>query len=75
MTTLDQLRPGERGRVTTLASEERLAVRLLELGIFPGVEIAMVRKAPLGDPLEFELLGYHLSLRRGEAAAVHIERI
>ena len=43
--------------------------RLLEMGVTPGVEIRRLGAAPLGDPLEFELRGYRLSLRKSEAAA------
>ncbi len=47
-------------------------MRLLEMGLTPGVEVAMIGVAPLGDPLELELRGYRLSVRRSEAARVQI---
>ena len=48
-------------------------MRLLEMGLTPGVEVALVGAAPLGDPLELELRGYRLSVRRTEAARVEID--
>jgi ferrous iron transport protein A len=46
----------------------------MEMGLTPGAEMVLMGSAPLGDPLEFEIRGYHLSLRRNEAARVTVER-
>ena len=73
MPSLDQLRPGQRGRITTLQGEDALVQRLMEMGLFEGEEIEVVRLAPLGDPLEIRLGDYFLSLRRSEAACVQID--
>jgi ferrous iron transport protein A len=43
------------------------------MGLLPGTTCTLVRTAPLGDPLEIKVRGYHLSLRRSEARLVHIE--
>lgn len=72
---LDQLPVGCRCRVCTIAGDDEVSQRLLEMGLTPGVEIAMVGTAPLGDPLELELRGYRLSVRRSEAARVEIEQL
>ncbi len=48
-------------------------MRLLEMGLTSGVEVVVVGAAPLGDPLELELRGYRLSVRRSEAARVEVE--
>jgi ferrous iron transport protein A len=47
--------------------------RLLELGFLPGTVLHAVRRAPLGDPLQVEVRGYHLSLRNREASGIRIE--
>ena len=47
--------------------DDAASVRLLEMGLTPGTEVALIGRAPLGDPLELELRGYRLSLRRLEA--------
>ncbi len=64
---------GESARVTRIAEADDVSRRLLEMGVTPGVEIRRLGAAPLGDPLEFELRGYRLSLRRVEAQHVHIQ--
>ncbi|MCY4329589.1 MAG: FeoA domain-containing protein, partial [Endozoicomonadaceae bacterium] len=49
--------------------------QLLSLGLTPGTKIKMIRNAPLGDPVEFELLGFRLCLRRKEAGCIQIKKI
>ena len=68
-----ELSVGEMGRVTRVAGADEVSLRLLEMGVTPGVEIRRLGEAPLGDPLEFELRGYRLSLRKAEAAHVELE--
>jgi Fe2+ transport system protein FeoA len=69
--TLAELRPGQRGTVYGFASAN-LPVRLLEMGLLPGTEVEVVRLAPLGDPMDLKVRGYHLSIRRAEACLVTI---
>jgi ferrous iron transport protein A len=66
-----ELSVGQSGRVVRVSGTDDVCGRLLEMGVTPGVELRCSGIAPLGDPLEFELRGYRLSLRRGEAR--HIE--
>ena len=75
LSALDQLPVGSRARVSSVTGDDELSWRLLEMGLTPGVEIAVVGTAPLGDPLELELRGYRLSVRRSEAARVEIEQL
>ncbi len=70
---LDEMERGERGKVIEISSCGSLRSKIMEMGIVRGAEIEMVRSAPLGDPLEFLLRGYRLTLRRGEAANVLLE--
>ena len=72
MPSLDQLRPGQRGRVAAIQGEDALVQRLLEMGLLEGQELEVLSLAPLGDPLEIRLGDYRLSLRRREAARVQI---
>lgn len=72
MRTLDQLGPGRTARVERVRSEGAIGSRLAEMGLLPGTEVRVVRVAPLGDPLEIELHGYHLSLRLSEARGVEV---
>lgn len=71
--TLNQLKPGEYARVLRVEGEGPLRRRLMDMGLVRGVEVELVKAAPLGDPLDFRLRGYHLALRRSEAARVRIE--
>ena len=70
--SLDDVTVGSTVRVQDVAGGDAVAIRLLEMGVTPGVEIRLVGKAPFGDPLELELRGYRLSIRRQEAARVAI---
>jgi ferrous iron transport protein A len=66
---------GSRARVIQVTGDDGVAVRLLEMGLTPGIELCLLGAAPLGDPLEIELRGYRLSLRKSEAARVEVESI
>ena len=70
---LAELRAGQRGVVKLVDGADDVSVRLMEMGLTPGCEVAYLGAAPLGDPLEFQVRGYHLSLRKTEAARVEIE--
>jgi ferrous iron transport protein A len=48
-------------------------LRLREMGLFPGISVTLVRAAPMGDPLEIKLRGYHLTLRKSEAAHILVD--
>ena len=72
MTTLDQLRVGQRARIDSLQGTDGLVQRLLEMGLLEGEEVEVVGFAPLGDPMEIRLPDYRLSLRRTEAARVAV---
>jgi len=68
-----ELAVGEMGRVVRIVGANEVSRRLLEMGVTPGVEIRRLGAAPLGDPIEFELRGYRLSLRKAEAAHVELD--
>lgn len=70
---LSELPLGASGRVKDLPPTGATFLRLREMGLLPGTTITFVRAAPLGDPLEFKLRGYHLTLRREEAAQITLE--
>ncbi len=71
--TLDRARKGQSVRVSEVVGEDPIARRLGELGVRPGTRIAVLRRAPLGDPTVYELCGYQLCLRRSESARVRVE--
>ena len=71
--TLDQLGPGQAAKIKKICGQGALRRRLMDMGLVRGVEIPMLKAAPLGDPVEYQLRGYHLSLRKAEARLVEIE--
>lgn len=73
VTKLSSLPPGGRARVKDLPKTGTTFVRLREMGLLAGTVVTFVRAAPMGDPLEFKLRGYLLSLRREEAEQIQVE--
>ncbi len=73
MKLLSQLTVGEKGTVLAVRGEGAVRRRLFDMGITPGAEIYLRKKAPLGDPIEISLRGYELTLRKSEAANVEIK--
>ncbi len=71
--TLDTLQIGESGTIVKINGEGRVRRRLFDMGLTPGAEVYLRKKAPLGDPLEITLRGYELSLRKDEAVNVELE--
>jgi Fe2+ transport system protein FeoA len=70
--SLNRLAPGSRAVVRRVEGDARVRQRLLEMGLTSGAKVAMVRSAPLGDPVEVSVRGYHLSLRRREAQSITV---
>jgi ferrous iron transport protein A len=73
MASLDQLQLGQRALVIALEGDDAVVQRLYEMGVIEGEAIEIIGFAPLGDPVEIRLRDYRLSLRRSEAARVHVE--
>lgn len=70
--TLDELIPGQIGRIETMEATGALGQRLLDLGLYPSVEVEVLRNAPLVDPIEIGLDGFALSLRHDEARLMEV---
>ena len=64
---------GESGRIVKVEGEGKVRHRLFDMGLTPGAEVYLRKKAPMGDPLEFTVRGYELSLRKDEAQYVLCE--
>ncbi|PKN13640.1 MAG: iron transporter FeoA [Deltaproteobacteria bacterium HGW-Deltaproteobacteria-4] len=73
--TLDELKPGQSGRITTIGVVGPLKRRLMDMGVLVGVEVKVIKIAPMGDPLEVALKSYRLSLRRSEAQGINVEAL
>ena len=72
MKLLSQLKVGQSGSVKAVLAQGALKQRLLDMGITPNTQIVLVKKAPLGDPLEISLRGYTLTLRGSEAEQIEL---
>lgn len=70
--TLNELAIGSSCKVSAVKGEGKLRRRIFDMGITPGAEIFLRKKAPLGDPLEVTLRGYELTLRQSEASLVEV---
>ena len=66
--TLNKFSVGERGVISSVSGEGRIRRRLFDMGVTPGAEVVLRKKAPLGDPVEVTIRGYELTLRMAEAA-------
>jgi len=73
--TLDQLKCGEKGVIQRYSGAGLLQGRLKELGLVRGTTVMLERFAPLGDPLEISVRGYHLAVRKGDAAQIVVLKI
>lgn len=70
---LNTFEVGETGLIKTVEGEGKIRRRLFDMGVTPGAIVTLVKKAPLGDPLEVNIRGYELTLRKDEACYVTLE--
>lgn len=73
--TLDQLQSGRAAVVRGIEGKGTVRRRLMDMGLVRGARVEMLKAAPMGDPLEYLVRGYHLSLRKSEASMIEIELI
>lgn len=71
--TLDQLPIGREAVITSVGGEGPLRLRLLDMGLIPKTRVAVVKTAPMGDPIEIRLRGYELTIRKEEAVKIEVE--
>ena len=72
-TTLNLLEPGSKAKVIQVKGRGKARKRVLDMGMVPGADIEVLRKAPFGDPIEFLVKGYRLSLRKTEAEHIMVQ--
>ncbi len=71
--TLKDLKPGQQGVVTSIGEKGPVRKRIMDMGVTPGAAIKVIKVAPLGDPIEVNIRGYELSLRKSEASQIIVE--
>jgi ferrous iron transport protein A len=70
---LSELAIGASAKVREMPKHGASFLRLREMGLSPGVTVQLIRTAPLGDPLEIKVRGYHLTLRKADAEQISVE--
>lgn len=73
MKTLKEIKVGQKARVVKLHGEGAVKRRIMDMGLTKGVEIYVRKLAPLGDPIEINIRGYELSLRKADAEMIEVE--
>ncbi len=74
-TSLDDIKVKEKVTIIKIHTKEKLLHKLLDMGFVSGASIEILRKAPLGDPLELRIQGYTLFLRRSEARLIEVQKL
>ncbi|MBK7292464.1 MAG: ferrous iron transport protein A [Holophagaceae bacterium] len=72
---LSLLQPGDQGEVVLVQAQGSVRQRLLEMGFIRGARLRVEKLAPLGDPMELVIKGYHLSLRRDESSCILVQPV
>jgi Fe2+ transport system protein FeoA len=70
--TLTDVPIGSAAKVVAINGANRIARRLMEMGVIPGVSLEVLKAAPFGDPIEIRIRGYNLAMRRSEADAIEV---
>lgn len=71
--TLKDLKPGQEGKVISIGERGPMRRRIMDMGVTPGITVKVIKVAPLGDPIEVNIRGYELSLRKSEAENIQIQ--
>ena len=75
MKKLSEFKIGDKGVIRNVAGEGRIRRRLFDMGVTPGANVILRKKAPLGDPIEITIRGYELTLRLSEAELISLDII
>ena len=75
MNSLDQMKSGDCAKITALDESNPNMVRLAGMGLVPGHEVRLIRRAPLGDPIQVRILHHELCLRKEDARSIFVESI
>ncbi len=71
--TLASMEPGQTGRIISIEAMDESLVRLAELGLITGERVKLLKRAPLGDPIEIRIMNYNLCLRKKEASCIEVQ--
>lgn len=68
--TVDDLKIGQSGVIGTVGGEGPLRLRFLDMGLIPGTKVTLRKVAPMGDPIQIQVRGYELTIRREDASKI-----
>jgi len=68
--TIDDLKIGQSGTIATVGGEGALRLRFLDMGLIPGTSVLLQKVAPMGDPIQIQVRGYELTIRREDARRI-----
>ena len=71
--TIDDLKIGQSGAIQTVGGEGPLRLRFLDMGLIPGTRVTLEKVAPMGDPIQIQVRGYELTIRREDAAKIALK--
>ncbi len=70
--TINNLKPGDKAAIVGFNGDLQLQARLVEMGLLPGIEIRLVKTAPLSGPVELKVRDYYISIRRKDAGKIQV---
>ena len=73
--TINDLKIGGSGVISTVGGEGPLRLRFLDMGLIPGTKVTLQKVAPMGDPIQIHLRGYELTIRREDAAKIALREV
>lgn len=71
--TIDDLKVGQSGTIAQVGGEGALRLRFLDMGLIPGTTVTLRKVAPMGDPIQIQVRGYELTIRREDAARITLK--
>ena len=73
--TIDDLQIGQRGVISAVGGEGALRLRFLDMGLIPGTSVLLQKVAPMGDPIQIQVRGYELTIRREDARMIRLQEV
>lgn len=73
--TIDDLKIGQSGRISNVGGEGALRLRFLDMGLIPGTSVKLQKVAPMGDPIQIQVRGYELTIRREDARKITLQEV
>ena len=73
--TIDDLQIGQQGVISAVGGEGALRLRFLDMGLIPGTSVLLQKVAPMGDPIQIQVRGYELTIRREDARMIRLQEV